>query len=83
MLVSKWVTDILFNFFHYKNIYSNKTKNTEQESDTHPAPMARKKMIREYILSQYSEKDKVILNYSYDIIDNIFAYHIENYSMVS
>jgi hypothetical protein len=72
--------DILFNFYHFKNIFSNDEESKlRQESDTHPAPFERKKLVREYVLSQYSQKDKEILFHTYKLVDEIFEYHIENY----
>lgn len=72
--------DLLFSFFHYKNIFSSKDKDSvRQESDTHPAPLERKRLVREYILSKYSPKDKEILNKTYNMIDNIMTHHIDNY----
>ena len=72
--------DILFTFLHYQNIFTiNNSGDTRQESDTHPAPLDRKEMVREYIMSRYAEKDKEILRLTYQLIDDIFTHHTSNY----
>ncbi|MDF2451587.1 MAG: hypothetical protein K0S26_1091 [Bacteroidota bacterium] len=71
--------DLLFTFFHYRTIYSSDDNDIRQESDSHPAPLDRKRLVREYILSRYGKKDQELLNITYKMIDNIFDHHISNF----
>jgi hypothetical protein len=72
--------ELLFSFFYYKYLFGDKNNDKlRQESDTHPAPLKRKELVREYILSKYCDKDKEILSLTFKLIDDIFKYHVNNY----